>query len=210
MSPVSERNGRSDNGTKCMSENRRRGRPALWDPSRDDPDYHALELMLEWAKTEPIKPYALARKAIAVVRTRYEWGSILEQLGFLELSKAALVGMLSEVKQNLEAADKEEAKRMVQIGEEAVASGGLRVIEYPPYRYGDDFIHIKRLGNKFQDLLGEAECSLFLKDFPDGHTEDDIAGYCRTAEEKRQEALRIIKRLLDEQSEDEQSEDEFA
>jgi hypothetical protein len=89
----------------------------------------------------------------------------------------------------------------------ALARAAVRGFARPPY--GDEFIHIKRLGNKFQDLLGEAECSLFCKDFPDGHTEDDIARYCRTEEEKRQEALSILERLWDEQLERD-TEDELA
>ena len=70
-----------------------------------------------------------------------------------------------------------------------------------PYRYGDDLIHIKRLGHKFQDLLAHAELLLFIRDFPDRGTDDDVAGYYQTAEEKRQEALRIIERLCDEEFE---------
>ena len=52
---------------------------------------------------------------------------------------------------------------------------------------------------RLKDLLAEAEFSLFLEDFPDGGTDDDVAGYCRTAEEIRQEARRIINWLWDEQ-----------
>jgi hypothetical protein len=70
--------------------------------------------------------------------------------------------------------------------------------EYNPnFRfYGDELVHIKRLGNKLKALLDEAEVSLFFKDFPNGYTDDDVAGYCRTEEEKRQEALQIIFRLI--------------
>jgi len=41
---------------------RGRGRPALWELSRDEPDYFALFTMLSWVKETPIRPYALARK----------------------------------------------------------------------------------------------------------------------------------------------------
>jgi hypothetical protein len=65
------------------------------------------------------------------------------------------------------------------------------------FRYpGDEFIRIKRLGNKLQDLLAEAEVSLFLEDFPDEHTPDDVASYSRTEEDTRQEARLILSRLL--------------
>jgi hypothetical protein len=67
-----------------------------------------------------------------------------------------------------------------------------------PYGYGDEFIHIKRLGNKLQDLLAEAHVSLFLKDFPDEHTADYVASCSRTEEETRQEARRILNWLWDE------------
>jgi hypothetical protein len=186
-----------------MSKERRRGRPALWDPSRDDPDYFALKVMLDWAGEKPITPYALARTALAHVRRSYWFVAVLEKLGFHELENAALYGLLVELKAKVEAADEKTLERRKQAGKEAIARDPI--VDESPYRYGDDLIHIKRLGNKFQDLLGEAECSLFCKDFPDGHTEDDIAGYCRTAEEKRQEALRIINRLWDirEDTEDE-------
>src|SRR5262249_18783320 len=101
-----------------------------------------------------------------------------------------------------QAQDEKTRERWKQAGAKAHARGDDRFswIDVSPYRYGDDLIHIKRLGNKFQDLLGHAEFSLFLKDFPEG-TARDAARYCRTAEEKRQEALRILQRLWDEQLE---------
>jgi hypothetical protein len=156
-------------------------------------------VMLKWAGEKPTKPYALARAALAHVRKAFSCVAVLEKHGFLELDEDALSGMLLELKAKIEAANEDTLERWRQTGKEAFAWG--EVIDNSPYRYGDDLLHIKRLGNKFQDLLAHAEFSLFLKDFPDGWTDDDVAGYCRTAEEKRQEALRIIKRLWDEQLE---------
>ena len=43
---------------------RGRGRPALWDKFRHDPDYMRLYIMLQFAHGKPIKPYQLAKKAV--------------------------------------------------------------------------------------------------------------------------------------------------
>jgi hypothetical protein len=181
-------------GRRIIARRRQRGRPALWDPSRDEPDYFALMVMLKWAGEKPIKPYALARAALAHVREVFRFVAVLEKLRFLKLEEDALYGMLLELKAKIEAADEETRERWTQTGKEAFARG--QVIDHSPYRYGDDLLHIKRLGSKFQDLLAHAELSLFIKDFPDRWTDDDVAGYCQTAEEKRQEALRIINDAL--------------
>jgi hypothetical protein len=173
---------RSVNGTKCMSMDRRRGRPALWDPLRDDRDYFALKVMLWRAEEMPLKPYALARAALALVRVLFYLDS--------KLSVAEFRGFL------LDAANEETRERWRQMGKQAREP--LIDFDCSPYRYGDDLIHIKRLGYKFQSLLIEAEVSLFFKDFPDGNS-DDFATYCRSEEEKRQEALMIITRLMDKQ-----------
>jgi hypothetical protein len=78
----------------------------------------------------------------------------------------------------------------------------VRARKLTPHRWIDERVHIVRLGNKLKDLLGHAELSLFYKDYPDypnvpGVDVDDlVAGYCRTEEEKRQEALKIIWDLI--------------
>lgn len=168
-----------------MSERRRRGRPALWDPSRLDIDYFALRVMVERAGEKPIQPYALARAALAHARKVFRFVNMLHEEGFFH-----------ELQVRIEGADEETLERCRQIGKEAFAR--RRVID--PYRYGDNQLYVNRLRNKYLKLLGFAEYSLFFRDFPDGNV-DDFAGYCRTAEEKRQEALRIIKRLWDRQLE---------
>jgi len=79
---------------------------------------------------------------------------------------------------------------MLEKGRERIEQ---RKIFFPQYRYGDDLIHIKRLGNKFKDLLEEATYNLFTRNFAkDEQTNENFSRYCPTEEEKRQEALRII------------------
>jgi hypothetical protein len=167
-----------------MSKRRRRGRPALWDPSRDDPDYFALLIMLEVAVKKPIKPYALARVALAHVRKMAVLVAVLDEDGYFY-----------ELKAKVEGADEETLERWKQTGKEVAR----RKVFYPYQTYNDK-LHINRLRNKFQKLLGLAEASLFFKDFPDGNV-DDFAGYCRTVAEKQQEALRIINWLWNERLE---------
>jgi hypothetical protein len=156
-------------------------------------------VMLDGAKEKPIEPYALAKAALTRVRHMFWVAATLKKAGFLELSEDELRGYLYEIKAKAE--DEETLERWTQAGREAFARGEVSVIDYSPYRYGDDLTHTKRLGNKFKDLLARAEISLFLKDFPDGWTEDNVFGYSRTEEEKRQEALKIVEELWNEQLE---------
>jgi hypothetical protein len=167
------------------------------DASRDDPDYFALKIMLEWAAEKPIKPFALAKAAIAHERKLYRRGALLERSGFWERDVVKFRGALLCLEEQVQDTDEKTIDGWGQIDRVLAREP---IDDASPYRYGDDLIHIKRLGNKFHDLLAYAEFLLFLRDFPDGGT-DDAAGYCRTDEEKRQEALRIIERLCDEQFE---------
>jgi hypothetical protein len=141
--------------------------------------------MLERAGEKPIQPYALARAALAHVRKVFGDVAMLHEEGFFH-----------EWKARSEGADEQTLERCRQIGKEAFAR--RRGID--PYRYGRDQLYVNRLRNKYLKLLGEAEDSLFCEHFPPGN-DADVAGYRPTEEEKRQEALSIIKWLWDRQLE---------
>ena len=83
----------------------------------------ALKVMLQWATEKPIKPYALAKAALAHVRKLYFLGAALERSGLLELDEVTLCGALLYLKEQIQDADKETVERWCQIGPRAVSAG---------------------------------------------------------------------------------------
>ena len=192
----------------------RRGRRRLWDPLRDDSDYRVLKIMLELAEEKPIKPYALARAALHDFRRKVstiqyvcdevgEWdlttvlrwvkaGRELEEASSNGSPASPMIDASSRRSDEVNLLLEQHNKKMLEKGREWIEQ---RIIFFPQYRYGDDLIHIKRLGDKFKDLLEEAKYGLFVRNFAkDEQTNENFSRYCPT-EEIRQEALRIIDRL---------------
>src|SRR5215472_11389897 len=156
----------------------RRGRRRLWDPLRDDSDYRVLKIMLELAEEKPIKPYALARAALHDFRRKVstiqyvcdevgEW-DLTTVLRYVrtgrEIEEASSNGspaspMIADRTRTISSSSSTISK-MLEKGRERIEQ---RKIFFPQYRYGDDLIHIKRLGDKFKDLLEEATYNLFTR-----------------------------------------------
>jgi hypothetical protein len=161
--------------------------------------------MLELAGEKPIKPYALARTAL------YRFRELCWQIEYIceEADEWDLATVLRWVRAGRELEDSSNGWPASPMITASLRSDELTIEQYvkkmletgreptfSPHGYGDDLIHIKRLGNKLKDLLDNAKFNLFTKNFPKNERyNENFSGYCPTEEEIRQEALWIIERL---------------